>query len=889
MRLLGACSVLFATTIFSSGVLPCTGGVVGYSGSAPPSSVLEPGLHHRNATWAALPAKIARTDAHWGTVGAYVRLARELGRQEESVSVLHALGQKLPSLALRVAISELGGGGSRDLPVSPPPSSPDHRLRAHLNLRHAANALLEGQSLAAAAAIGQAATIIDARVGATSGLRLELARALALINPAEARRRAWRSWRAYKRRGDELGMGSAAEVLSVISAVAPPHSGRAWLRRALSIYQARLPGAGVYRSVVQSGSEYPRFKLRPSACSALSAWRVRVDCAAEVLTAAWRRGELEAAVEAYGGLPPVPDFSGHPALSARAVGTTLPLLRATSRWADFEDWRRAGLAAARRLGLPDLRSWIALETLKASRAMRRPISGLTGMDAEAGSMDQRVSRLVEKARWYWDQGAPERATEALVEAVQLADEASVRVPLETLLAAYDLKPELFVRGIQQAPWPGTAPLPFTSEEIGGLLVRARLAEVREQLAEADALYRHARQGLREEGPFDVGDRFLREELHRRVDERLAAVALAREEPLEALNVLERGRARPRPNQKGLAWSHVISHLQESDLVVFLARVDANLWAWGIESSGARPILLKEGAGGIERRLEVWSTMMQPSASEGDAWGEIAKPLAGDLFGSMIEAGWLEGKTRLFVVPPVGLREVPFDVLLGAVPEIARASREGVLFAGSLTELEFAWHQRVPAGELVVFVPGGGLSALIEGRSIADALGASLFLGATATKRSFIERSPGARVIHFGGHSEAPNLLMGSGGLSFRSSVASVETLRFAEISQLALAGSSVILMGCDTVGTMPGSRMLGSSVVTLGDAFLAAGSRNVIGSLWEIDDTSAREISLLFYRWGGTDRGPFALMQAKRALKERYPDQPGRWAGFVWQGAPPAP
>lgn len=64
-------------------------------------------------------------------------------------------------------------------------------------------------------------------------------------------------------------------------------------------------------------------------------------------------------------------------------------------------------------------------------------------------------------------------------------------------------------------------------------------------------------------------------------------------------------------------------------------------------------------------------------------------------------------------------------------------------------------------------------------------------------------------------------------------------------------------------------------------AFKIAGARSIIGSLWKLDDERASEFMQHFY-YGLRKLGiREAFAQATTTMRERYPDNPRYWAGFV--------
>jgi CHAT domain-containing protein len=214
-------------------------------------------------------------------------------------------------------------------------------------------------------------------------------------------------------------------------------------------------------------------------------------------------------------------------------------------------------------------------------------------------------------------------------------------------------------------------------------------------------------------------------------------------------------------------------------------------------------------------------------------------------------------------------------MVRALPKsIERGSMAAVIVRG-LAELSGSRLDDLPASRDEVLMIGQ-----IAGPS------AKLLLGKNATESAFKNQPlSDFRVIHFAAHAAAdpqyPDraaLVLGIG-----SNTSDDGLLQVREIMHLPLKAELVTLSACDTnVGAAEGE----AGMVSLEQAFLIAGARAVVGSLWNVEDRSTTVLMKAFYtHLAQREDKALALMHAKRDILEQYGDvSPYYWASFVMVG-----
>jgi CHAT domain-containing protein len=92
----------------------------------------------------------------------------------------------------------------------------------------------------------------------------------------------------------------------------------------------------------------------------------------------------------------------------------------------------------------------------------------------------------------------------------------------------------------------------------------------------------------------------------------------------------------------------------------------------------------------------------------------------------------------------------------------------------------------------------------------------------------------------------------------------------------------VVLSACETgVGHLQN----GEGVYGLQRAFLVAGAKNIIFSLFKVDDAITTELMDLFYQDLVKSKPKrIAFANAQKAIRKKYPDHPSYWASFIMLG-----
>lgn len=181
------------------------------------------------------------------------------------------------------------------------------------------------------------------------------------------------------------------------------------------------------------------------------------------------------------------------------------------------------------------------------------------------------------------------------------------------------------------------------------------------------------------------------------------------------------------------------------------------------------------------------------------------------------------------------------------------------------------------------------SSGVEAREIVELIGdpsQALTLIGTEANRARVLAAPldEFRILHFATHalSDGEDPALATLALSRWDNAGNpVEgALRLYDITQMRLNADLVVLSGCDT---SLGREIAGEGPIGLSQAFLRAGARSVVATLWQVPDTSTAVLMQEFYRQllGNKVSAAAALQLAQDHIRQQAKwSDPYYWAGF---------
>lgn len=356
-------------------------------------------------------------------------------------------------------------------------------------------------------------------------------------------------------------------------------------------------------------------------------------------------------------------------------------------------------------------------------------------------------------------------------------------------------------------------------------------------------------------------------------------------------------------------------LLDNEVLLEYVLSDPDSYCFMITRGKAHLIPLGASRGRIELLVRDYLAKVRSRSDAGQTTGHLYDIL----FGHVSE---VRTKTRIVVIPDGILHLLPFDALQSPTGKYVLETSV-VTYAPSATVLRLLRQQRrgqptlpfLGVGDVIYDAMAASKATVSNtkdspARGIYDLAGAHfeplpgsrdevvsssevfgtdsvVLLGRQATEAAF-KREPLAkfRVVHLAVHGIASARYPERAALVLGRDPKSEEDglLQAREIASLALNADLVTLSACDTgVGRLQGEE----GNASLQRAFLLAGARATLSTLWTADDTFTAALIKQFYRnlADGMDKGS-ALRKAKLDLMSKFGDRalPYYWAGFVLDG-----
>ncbi|MEZ5063707.1 MAG: CHAT domain-containing tetratricopeptide repeat protein [bacterium] len=341
---------------------------------------------------------------------------------------------------------------------------------------------------------------------------------------------------------------------------------------------------------------------------------------------------------------------------------------------------------------------------------------------------------------------------------------------------------------------------------------------------------------------------------------LASVRLAHGRVVDAWGALERGRSATLRDQLELG-SPDLASVQAT----IAAAGPAALVEFSEPLNGVAAVFVITGDAIVSAHAEVPSRPelarvqeLLATGSDVDAVRSALAPIGQALFSGVV-ASLPADLERLYLVPSVALAGLPLE----AMPLPGRdggtlGERYAVSYLPASWLLPVLAARPAPATGVLVFADpetaargapeattredlGPLPYARQEARAIAPGV-AEILVGPEATASAFLAAAPHA-VLHFATHAVLEPLRPERSGLAL-AGPDSTELVTAATVETRPRAVDLVTLSGCETAG---GWNVLGEGTLGLPRAFLVAGARSVVSSLWDVDDAAAAHFMERFY------------------------------------------
>ncbi len=172
----------------------------------------------------------------------------------------------------------------------------------------------------------------------------------------------------------------------------------------------------------------------------------------------------------------------------------------------------------------------------------------------------------------------------------------------------------------------------------------------------------------------------------------------------------------------------------------------------------------------------------------------------------------------------------------------------------------------------------------EVEGVASILKADIWMDEDALEEKFVQAASNYQILHIASHGIMNNQYPDYSFVAFTEQKDSIENevLYVSEIYNIPINADLVILSACQTAG---GKLYRGEGLLSIAHAFMYAGAKSIIASLWNVDDEQTPALMKGFYaalKSGLTK--PKAIQQAKidnLKTADHFKAHPYYWAGFM--------
>ncbi len=173
----------------------------------------------------------------------------------------------------------------------------------------------------------------------------------------------------------------------------------------------------------------------------------------------------------------------------------------------------------------------------------------------------------------------------------------------------------------------------------------------------------------------------------------------------------------------------------------------------------------------------------------------------------------------------------------------------------------------------------------EANFVAALFSADSYLDSDVTRQLVANKLPEYSLLHYAGHASLDQNLPDFSHLALAKDKHGKSNFYVNDIKKLPLQNMSLaVLSACESA--MSNSFNLNNDFSTLSGAFLEAGARSVVASLWKVDDAVAATFMTQFYQHLKDGKSKSEAVQiAQQYVRGLHPGDPSLWAAFVLTGA----